>query len=232
VLGHRGARTGVAENTLAAFEAAADAGADGIELDVRLNRSGDCVVLHDRTLRRVTGGRDCRDIEEVTSSELGRIEVGGQRIPQLGEVLRWAQSRGMRVNIELKPDVASHDLLVRRVAAQLLSWPAAPAILLSSLHRGVVVQLGCRLPQLARAWVVARENEHFWREPLFCRTGRVGINPDARLLTEARLRDARRYGRTVYAWTVNDPALALRLQGMGVDGIITDDPARIVAALL
>jgi len=76
VLGHRGARHAAPENTLAAFELARTEGADGIELDVRLDGSGRVIVLHDPTLVRVTRGADTRHAEDIPSRELSRLDVG------------------------------------------------------------------------------------------------------------------------------------------------------------
>jgi glycerophosphoryl diester phosphodiesterase len=232
VLGHRGARARAPENTLASFELAATEGADGVELDVRLNRSRDVVVLHDRYLARVTGGADCRDIEQVTNSQLGRLDVGGQRIPLLEQVLRWAGARGMRLNIELKPDVSSRGTLVGRVAALLRGMRNAPElVLLSSLHPGILLELAHRIPDVAIAWVAPPETRLVWRRPWFLRLGPIGINAHTRLLDAPGMLAARRRGASVYAWTVNDSASAQRLARLGVDGIITDDPATIVLAL-
>src|SRR6185436_14185576 len=99
ILGHRGVRGTLPENTLAAFEAAAGEGADGIELDVRVCGTGELVVVHDPTLERVTGGRDRRAIAEIAHHELARVDVGaGQRVPTLTEVLAMARTRRLRVN--------------------------------------------------------------------------------------------------------------------------------------
>ena len=105
MLGHRGARHAAPENTLAAFELARREGADGIELDVRLDGSGKVIVLHDPTLTRVTGGADSRHAEDIPSAELARLDLGsGERVPLLADVLTWAKEHGQRVNVELKSE--------------------------------------------------------------------------------------------------------------------------------
>src|SRR3954469_22392426 len=76
VLGHRGARHAAPENTLAAFELARKEGADGVELDVRLDGSGRVIVLHDPTLARVTGGAEVRHAEDIAGRELCALDVG------------------------------------------------------------------------------------------------------------------------------------------------------------
>src|SRR6266536_5012531 len=91
VFGHRGVRGAAPENTMMAFELAADSGAQGVELDVRVCRSGELIVCHDPTLERVTGGRDARSVADLEWSLLSRVDVGsGQTMPLLGEVLGWA----------------------------------------------------------------------------------------------------------------------------------------------
>src|SRR5688572_10933517 len=92
LLGHRGARHAAPENTFAAFDLALQEGAEGIELDVRLNASGEVIVCHDVTLERVTGGRDRRAIHQLTSDECKAVRLdGGERLPRLIEVLDWAE---------------------------------------------------------------------------------------------------------------------------------------------
>src|SRR6478752_9574719 len=87
VLGHRGARHAAPENTLRAFELALAEGADGVELDVRLDADERVIVLHDRTLERVTDGSERRDVETLGAHELDRVSLRGERVPLLADVL-------------------------------------------------------------------------------------------------------------------------------------------------
>ena len=80
VLGHRGARHAAPENTHAAFELARSEGAAGVELDVRLVKSGEIVVLHDPTLTRVTRGADARAVEQLSFAEADRIRRGNKAV--------------------------------------------------------------------------------------------------------------------------------------------------------
>jgi glycerophosphoryl diester phosphodiesterase len=106
-LAHRGACLEAPENTLAAFRLAEAYGADGIELDVRMCRSGELVVIHDARLNRTTNGRGY--VRTKTLEQLQRLDAGshfhklfaGETVPTLDEVLHWARGR-MRVNIEIK----------------------------------------------------------------------------------------------------------------------------------
>src|SRR5574341_1433935 len=104
---HRGASLLAPENTLAAFELAVKQGADGIELDVRLCRTGEWVVIHDVRLNRTTNGRGL--VRAKSIDELRRLDAGSsfhqkfanERIPTLAEVLDWAKGRAL-LNIEIK----------------------------------------------------------------------------------------------------------------------------------
>ena len=92
LLGHRGARHAAPENTFAAFNLALEEGADGVELDVRLNASGDVIVCHDLTLERVTEGRDRRALHELTTRECDAVRLANdERLPHLVDVLDWAE---------------------------------------------------------------------------------------------------------------------------------------------
>ena len=76
VLGHRGARHAAPENTHAAFELSRTEGAAGVELDVRLVKTGEIVVMHDTNLARVTGKTDRRVVEQLSWAEAKTADIG------------------------------------------------------------------------------------------------------------------------------------------------------------
>jgi len=237
VLGHRGARRQAPENTLQAFDLALDAGAAGVELDVRLERTGEVIVLHDRTLDRVTEGADARDVERCTWSQLAAVDLSrGERIPRLVDVCAWARDRRARVNIELKSDVTHPKRLIARTVALLAHEPTPDRFLLSSFHPGMV-----RLAlELSDAWIstpvpvallVHSRSPHVDARPTWDGLRADGIHPAAELVTPSRLAAWQARGALVNPWTVNDPDRARELARLGVDALITDDPAAIVLAL-
>lgn len=229
VLGHRGARYAAPENTLAAFELARDEGADGIELDARLDADGNIVVLHDRTLERVTGGREPRDVERVPTDELSGIDVGGgQGVPRLDAVLRWAAGRDFLVNIELKHEVSERDRLLSGVAELVgAQQNAGQWLLLSSFHPGIVWHLARRLREVRVAWLV-HKGQRFARHAYgFRLLGAGAVHPEHVLVTPRRLAHWHHGGARVNTWTVNDPDRARELAALGVDAIISDEPGKI-----
>jgi glycerophosphoryl diester phosphodiesterase len=232
VYAHRGAHETASENTLAAFAAAASAGADGIELDVRLSRSGELVVLHDPTLERVTGGADTRAAAELTAAELARVDVGGgERVPRLVDALAVARERGLVVNVEMKRDVPDRAAVVRAVARVLRGWDPAHPILVSSFDPLMLAGLRLARPKTPVAQLVTfgvfRERVFLAARPPFA----DAANVERTLTSPARLRALSRLGVFVNVWTVNDPREAADLANLGVDGVITDAPAAVRAAL-
>lgn len=233
VLGHRGARHAAPENTFAAFELAHREGADGVELDVRLDGSGEVVVIHDTDLTRVTGGQDRGRVERLSTSRLLSVDVGrGERVPRLADVLAWARERDARVNVEVKADVRDRRRLLSAVIEQLRKIPdARERVLLSSFHPLFVRVLALALSEVAVCWLV-HERQHLFRfAPGWRALGARGVNPEHTLLSAAAVRRFRQAGALVNTWTVNDVTLAAAYSSFGVDSIISDCPGKVLASL-
>ena len=230
VLGHRGARHAAPENTLAAFELALQEGAEGIELDVRLNASGDVIVCHDVTLERVTQGRDRRAIHALDTAECRAVRLeGGERLPSLREVLDFCDERGACVNVELKTDGHRRPALVRAVAELTRPRAAAGNVLVSSFNALAVLAHRALAPAIASAWLV--ESAAGSELPLLPRVGSVALHPKHTLITPARLALWRRRVGRIHTWTVNDPVRARQLADLGVECLISDNPGKLIAAL-
>ena len=100
IIGHRGAKGHLAENTLPSISKAIELGVDGIEIDIFKCASGELVVFHDKTLEKLTNSTGY--IEELVLDSIRRIEVlNGYSIPTLEEVLDLINGR-VFLNIELK----------------------------------------------------------------------------------------------------------------------------------
>ncbi len=231
MLGHRGARHAAPENTLAAFDLARREGADGSELDVRLDGSGRVIVLHDPTLTRVTQGAERRHVEELSSTELAHLDVGsGERVPLLRDVLVWAQEHGQRLNVELKHDVRNSALLLREVL-RAVQGVLLPCLIFSSFHPYFVWWLARHAPDLPRAWLV-HDKQYLLKYARGSRLiGANAVHPQHTLVTAERIAHAKRRGMLFNVWTVNDAARARALAALGVDAIISDVPGRILSAL-
>ncbi|MGE0321668.1 MAG: glycerophosphodiester phosphodiesterase [Polyangiaceae bacterium] len=245
ILGHRGARHAAPENTLAAFELARDEGADGIELDVRLDRDGNVVVIHDATLERVSVTNDSRRVDQLSRAELDAIDVGdGERVPNLRRVLSFCQQHSLRVNVELKSDLhpelraqaVQHLRLVQGCAALVRDLQSPGDFVLFSSFNPLLVALLHRLvPAVPGAWLVhegqPRMLQAIKRRGARAALGLNAVHPQGKM-TDADLVSAlHSQGSVVNVWTVNDSDEARRLDAAGVDALISDCPGQLRESL-
>jgi glycerophosphoryl diester phosphodiesterase len=230
LLGHRGARHAAPENTFAAFDLALEEGAEGVELDVRMNASGDVIVCHDVTLERVTEQRDRRAIHTLSTSDCKSVRLtGGEPLPFLRDVLDWAARREACVNVELKMDGRRRPALVRAVAELTRAHVARGDLLISSFHPLAVLGHRALAPSIASAWLLdsAAASELPW----LARAGCTALHPKHTLITAERLARWKTRVARIHAWTVNEPERARELAALGVDCLITDNPGALRRAL-
>jgi glycerophosphoryl diester phosphodiesterase len=92
-IGHRGAKGHIAENTIASIHKAIELGADGIEIDVFLCKSGEIVLFHDKTLEKLTNGEG--NIEDKNLEELRKLKVlnSSHSIPTFGRSFKIYRQR-------------------------------------------------------------------------------------------------------------------------------------------
>jgi glycerophosphoryl diester phosphodiesterase len=233
VIGHRGASAREPENSLRAFQRAARDGADGVELDVLCCRSGEVVVFHDDDLLRLAGRPE--RIDALPFSELRTITLsGGVNIPTLEEAFE-ACGPDLLVNVELKTNGlrdAAVPALVERVSAILDRMATAKRVLVSSFSPVAVWLWRRRRPDVKAALLFEKEAplplRHAWSLPLL---HPFAAHPDQRLCTPSLIRALHARGYAVNTWTVDQPARLRALREMGIDGLITNDPAGARAAL-
>ncbi len=235
VYGHRGAKAHVVENTIPSFERAIDDGADGIELDVRTTSDGVVVVMHDPDLKRLTGGRDPRLCSTVSAREFADIELNEDgRAPTLADVLDWADTRRVLVNVELKHDAHDKAALASGVAHLLRGRTrVAQRVMFSSFDPELLTRVGMLLPDVPRGFLVheGQRLAHTRVAPMLAKAmGAIALHPERTLCTPDRVASWRTRGLVLNVWTVNHAREAVDLARLGVDGIITDDPATILAS--
>ncbi|MCB9666674.1 MAG: glycerophosphodiester phosphodiesterase [Myxococcales bacterium] len=230
---HRGAHTKHVENTLPAFERAAELQADGVELDVQLCKSGEIVVFHDANLRRLAARRE--RISSLSWNELEAVDLGrGARIPKLHDVLDLLCGRGLLTNIELKAHGIPNAALARAVAALLLSR--------SAYDRAHVICSSFNYLALARLIAARIAPVSYLLSPRYMPKLRVwmaekwpslgGIHPHFSLVSPRAVQRCHARGLLVNTWTVDDPSSILAAAMSGVDGIITNDVPNALGALL
>ena len=227
---HRGASAIETENTDAAFSAARAAGADGIELDVRMCRSGEVVVFHDDDLARLAGRPD--RVTDLSLSEIRTIKlIGGHGILTLDEALETTV--GLELNVEIKsPQVGRAGALPARVAHAVLAARAMDRVLISSFDPWALVQTHQALPGLSMALLFhAGEPYPVRRGWLGPWVGASALHPEHVLCSEDGVALWRRRGFAVNTWTVDDPVRIAELARWGVDGLFCNDPAAALRVL-
>jgi glycerophosphoryl diester phosphodiesterase len=225
VYGHRGTRRGAPENTLGAMQRALDQGADGIELDVRLCKSGEVIVLHDIDLARVA--KIPLRAQDATLAELQAHDLGaGERVPTLDAAMDLVLGTEHLLNIELKPDVPDSAALVSAVAARVAA--RAPAEQARVLFSSFSADLCRMLAKVSRVPVAYLYEE---RSAAQIPEGCSALHPRFTLIDPAQIADWHAQQLIANTWTVNDADEARKLALAGVDGIVTDDVPLVLKAL-
>jgi glycerophosphoryl diester phosphodiesterase len=227
LIAHRGASAVAPENTRSAIRAAARAGAHMVELDVQMTRDGRLVVFHDERLERTTNGtgrfRDAR-YRELAQLDLGswfHPRFAGERILLVSEAIRCIPQR-MGMNLELKRS-RHQGVLLRRLRQLLTRHRVGHRVLLSSFDQRLLRAMNPSTYPLAL--ICHQHAERSLRRAI--RLGCVSWHPFHRLVTPRRVAQAHARGLRVYAWTVDSLPRARRLLKWGVDGLFTNDPAKL-----
>jgi glycerophosphoryl diester phosphodiesterase len=225
IIAHRGASGRFPENTLRAFRAAVDAGADMCELDVQFTRDGGLAVIHDDRVDRSTDGAGL--VAAMSLEELRRLDAGirfgqqfkGERIPTLDEV--FAATKGLcALNVELKSagveravcDCVRANDAFDSIIVSSFDWAALSHI--REIDRRIPIGLlAKRAPTRMLAAAAAM--------------GAEAIHPRFDLISQSMCDAAHQRNLSVYAWTVDDVGEMKRLRGCGVDGIMTNFPERL-----
>ncbi|PRY22965.1 glycerophosphoryl diester phosphodiesterase [Aliiruegeria haliotis] len=224
VIAHRGAAGARPENTMASFALAIEDKADWIELDVQESADDEVIVMHDSDFMKIAGV----DLKtwDATADGLADIDIGswyeedysGERTPTLREVLELAKDSGTRVLIELK--YYGHDrMLEQRVADVVEETGMQDQVRAMSLKYGAVQKMKALRPE----WKVGLLATATVGNVTALEADFLAVNMAAASLRLTRA--AHEAGKEIYVWTVNDPLGMSQMASLGVDGLITDEPA-------
>lgn len=227
VIGHRGASAIEPENSVEAFARARADGADGVELDVLLCASGEVVVFHDDDLTRLADRPE--RVDALTLAALREVRLArGARIPTLEEAFE-ACGPTLLVNVELKVgrSLAGLPALADGVARVLDRTGVAARVLVSSFSPFAVRAWMRRAPAVPAGLLFERNLplplRGAWTAPLL---RPAALNPEFVLCTRERVAAWHARGYAVNVWTVDGEGPVRACQELGVDGLITNDPAR------
>jgi len=222
---HRGAQDVAPENTMAAFQGAADLGYPVLETDIQTSRDGTLYTFHDDDLQRLTGKP--RAIGELTDSEIATLRINGtHEIPRLADVFEAFPTA--LFNLDAKVGAAAEPLgqLIQQMnrqdqvcigAFRDRRINAVLRVLGPQTCHGLGLGLGAAFYLSARIGLPLRFRAQCVQLPMHYH----GID----LVTPQTIAHARRLGLKLHVWTVNDAPTMRHLIALGVDGIMTDNCA-------
>ena len=210
---------------MAAFREAIAAGSDGIEFDVRLTRDGVPIIIHDNTLRRTTGLP--HRVADLTWPELEALDVG---VPSLDQLFTLFDANDLVLFLEMKVDAAAEHRPLseacwrliddygfkRRVFVECFDLKALEVIkdIDSEIKTAALFQ-----PKLANQQIIDRAKA----------IGASALALHYRLASESLINKAIDAELRVAVWTVDDPSWIARARSLGIEALITNNPAAMLA---
>lgn len=236
VIAHRGGAKLWPEETLLAFQKAAELGVDVLELDVHGTKDGAIVCMHDEDVDRTTDGTG--KIKDKTLAELLALDAGakfttdegatfpwrgkGLKVPTLGEILAAFPDKPFSVEIK-----QARPSIVDAVVAAIDAAGAADRVVVASFDDDTIAAVRKARPGIATSFA----GGEIVKFSLLSEDALDGYVPPSKLLqvpiglaTEEKVRLARKLGVKMHIWTIDDREDMERLWALGVDGIMTDDP--------
>ena len=228
---HRGGDEAKTENTLEAFKYSSDLGFIFMETDVQATKDGHVVIFHDATLKRMAGIN--KTIKELSLNEVRSIDlINGGKIPLLSETLESFPE--LRFNIDIKTEEALEDSV--RIIKEM-----------NSLNRTCLASFSSsrlmRIKKLAgpEACTSSGQMDIF---KLMCRSVGIKLKKSkghcaqipltqwgVPVLTKRFINSAKREGKLVHVWTIDEKEQMFNLMDLGVDGIMTDKPSVLKEAM-
>lgn len=227
VIAHRGVSALAPENTMVAFAKARDCGLRWIELDVTVASCGTVVVMHDDDLQRTTNG--VGKITDFKYDYLKSLDAGSwfasefvnEKIPTLKDVLIFLNQNKMAANIEIKSYPGKEAWLVSRVLEDIKTYANHDTpLLVTSFSKTILQQVRHQDNHISLGFLMSEWDENYHD---FCNEiSATHICIAHHLLFPERVKQLKAQGRFVFAYTVNEVALAKALFFFGVDAIFSD----------
>jgi glycerophosphoryl diester phosphodiesterase len=236
---HRGGAGLAPENTLAAFRAGLEQGADALELDVHLSRDGELVVIHDAALARTTnaagevGGKTLAELRQLdASARFSGPPVGRQLIPTLQEVVDLAKGRAsLQIEIKLRSDGSRYPGIESKVVETLRHSGMVDDAVILSFDFPTLTAMKALEPRLRTCALISRAylQNIGKRGPAavageMAELGVTSVGVEKTWLSEPLYRELRARGLGVGVWTVDDAETMRRFASLGVDFMTSNRP--------
>jgi len=226
VTAHRGASKVAPENTIPAFEAAIESGADYIELDVQLTKDGELVVMHDDDIKRTTDGEG--PLSLMTYEETQKYSAGSWfsddgtfndvKIPKLSEVLELV-GHDILLNIEIK----SHGNVAataEKVAELVEEYDIADSCYVTSFSYQALKKIKEVNPDIKTALIANIAPSTVYSQMKYI----DAISMNYLFVNQSVVNYAHHSGKKVFVWTVDRSGEMKKMMALGVDNIITNRP--------
>ena len=249
VIAHRGGRSLGPENTLYTYRNAVKLGVDVLEMDVRSTKDGQLIILHDDTLAQTTNATG--PVENYSLVDLKKLDAAhrwspdngqtfplrnkGVKIPTLAEVFNaFPQTR---MNLEIKESRAS---TIHSLCRLIRDHHMTEKVMVASFDADSLKEFRSLCPQVATSAGASEAMLFYGLQKVYLE---AAYSPNAQALqVPETFRDLRVVNRRfieaaharnlrVQVWTVNDVNAMQRLLNLGVDGIMTDYPQRLLEVL-
>lgn len=225
IVGHRGAAGLAPENTLEAFQVALDLVIDGIEIDVQRSKDGVPVVFHDEDLERLTNGTGKlwdRTLDELKTLIVTPFEgYHDVRIPTLRETFEFLRAADQLLMIELK-EPWRYPGIEEQIVALIREFDLAERAQVRAFYHDSLHAIHRLAPEIALSelWLdrLPEDDEVIYKT----------VNSHHILFTADNVARLHQRGVQVTAWTVNELEDARRLIEIGIDGLTTNFPDRLL----
>ena len=230
ITAHRGLSSLAPENTLAAFNKAAEMGCEWIEIDVQLNLEHIPVVIHDQTVNRCTNGTGM--VAKMSLAALQSLDAGSwfsdefnrEYIPTLEQTLLLAKDKKLKVNIEIKgypeDDISLLCEKIKTVITQLNI--ETNQLLFSSFDLSALKVMQQLLPAIPRGLLWSKMPSNAL--DLLTEINAFSAHCDYKFLTQSQAAEIKQAGYEIYCYTPNEPEIVKEYWSWGVDMMITDTP--------
>ena len=230
-IAHRGFSAAYPENTMLAFRKAVEAGCDGIEMDIRVCKSGELVVIHDSDVSRVTQG--IGKVGDMTLDQLKKLNVkagfgdiyGFNEIPTLEEYFDYIQTKDVFTNIEIKRGSKPGQEIEKKLIELINKYNLMQKVIISSFDHYSIMRCKEIAPSIKCGLLMSDGILHPGKYAKHY--GVECIHPNYITLNEEIIRETLEYGIEINVYTVNDQDVMQHFISSDVTGIITDYPDRL-----
>lgn len=236
VIAHRGNSAQAPENTFIAFRQAIKLQVDFLECDVQLSKDSMPVVIHDGTFHRITNNFTHHSIDELDLEEIRQIDAGSwfdakfseERILTLKELLCLPRGK-IGLMLDIKEETVSECGLAKVVGDIIVScmpfMHQYGPVLVGSLNPQTLLCLKAYLPE--QQFIPIIGNLDHWDD--FRSIDAMHYAIKDHFITSELINLVHRDGAEIWAWTVDDKSRAAELIELGIDGLITNHPKKMMA---